>query len=61
MQEWQPDVAKTLQYIPDYTPEKNGGKSIEETLERNFVIDVDVLGGREEIELKPNGKNILVS
>jgi hypothetical protein len=30
-------------------------------LERNFVIDVDVLGGRQEIELKPNGKNILVT
>lgn len=61
MHEWQPEVAKTLQYILDYTPDRNGGKTIEQTLERSFVIDVDVLGGRQEIELKPNGRDTLVS
>lgn len=41
MAQWQPEVAKSLQYILDYKPEENNNTSLEDTIGRTFTVDVE--------------------
>lgn len=56
--QWQPETAKSLQYILDYN---DPNVPLEDVIMRSFVADVTVLGAVNEVELKPNGANILVT
>lgn len=58
---WQPETAKSLQYILDYDESKNGFKKLEEIVGRSFTVDFEQFGQVQEIELIPDGKNIQVS
>ena len=58
---WQPETAKSLQYILDYDESKNDCKKLEDIVGRSFTVDFEQFGELQEIELIPNGKNILVS
>ena len=58
---WQPETAKSLQYILDYDESKNDYKKLEDIVGRSFTVDFEQFGELQEIELIPNGKNILVS
>jgi hypothetical protein len=56
--QWQPETAKSLQFILDYN---DPNVPLEDVIMRSFVADVTVLGAVNEVELKPNGANILVT
>ena len=57
--EWQPDKAKSLQYILDY--DKHDECSLEDLLCRTFTTDITYQGQHKTIELKPNGDEIYVT
>lgn len=56
---WQPETAKSLQFILEY--EENGGVTLEEIIGRTFTVDFEQFGVMQEIELIPDGKNIAVT
>jgi E3 ubiquitin-protein ligase HERC4 len=60
MAKWQPDVAKSLQYILDYDEAKEG-KPLEDVVCRTFTVDFEQFGELQEIELIPDGKNTSVT
>jgi ubiquitin-protein ligase E3 A len=57
--QWQPDTAKSLQYILDYKDHDRA--PIESVILRNFTIDVECFGAVNEVELKEGGKDIPVT
>lgn len=57
LRQWQPNVAKSLDYILSYEDET----PLEDILMRYFVIDLDRLDVKETVELKPGGAEILVT
>lgn len=59
MLQWQPETAKSLQFILEY--EENGGVTLEEIIGRTFTVDFEQFGVMQEIELIPNGKNVPVT
>lgn len=58
LKQWQPETAKSLQFILDYN---NPDVPLEDVICRSFTIDVETLGAVNEVELKPNGANIIVN
>ena len=56
--QWQPETAKSLQFILDYN---KTDVPLEEVIYRSFTISIETLGAVNEVELKPNGSNILVN
>lgn len=57
LREWQPDIAKALEFILNYSD----ATPLEEVLGTNFTIDIEQYGETSSVELKPDGTNILVS
>ena len=57
LKQWQPETAKSLQFILNY----NDAVPLEDVIMRNFTANVSVLGAVNEVELKPNGSNIMVT
>lgn len=55
---WQPETAKSLQYILDYDENKNDNKKLEDIVWRSFTVDTAEFGEVKEIELVAGGKNI---
>jgi hypothetical protein len=58
---WQPETAKSLQFILDYDESKHEFKKLEDIVGRSFTVDFEQFGQVQEIELLPNGRNIQVS
>jgi hypothetical protein len=61
MAQWQPETAKSLQYILDYKESDHDGRPLEDIVGRTFTVDFEQFGVMKEVELKPNGKNIPVT
>lgn len=41
---WQPETARSLQFILDYDESKNGNKKLEDIVGRNFTVDFEQFG-----------------
>ena len=52
--QWQPESARSLQFILDYTEFEK--QSLEDLLQRTFTADVERFGVVEEVELFEGGK-----
>lgn len=61
MAQWQPETAKSLQFLLDYKEQENDGKLLEEICGRCFTVDFEQYGMIQEIELIPGGKSISVT
>ena len=61
MAQWQPETAKSLQFLLDYKEQENDGKPLEEICGRCFTVDFEQYGMIQEIELLPGGKSISVT
>lgn len=61
MAQWQPETAKSLQFILDYKESDHDNRPLEDIVGRTFTVDFEQFGVLEEIELKPDGKNIPVT
>jgi hypothetical protein len=57
LREWQPEIAKALEFIINYS----GETPLEEVLGTNFTVDIEEFGETRSIELKADGTNIYVS
>ncbi|CDW90384.1 hect e3 ubiquitin [Stylonychia lemnae] len=57
LQEWQPEVASSLEFILNYNDET----PLEEALGINFAIEEERFGEKFEFELKPGGSDIMVT
>jgi ubiquitin-protein ligase E3 A len=54
---WQPEIAKSFQYIMSYEEEA----PLEDILARSFTIDYEVFGEKQTIELVEGGKDKFVT
>lgn len=54
---WQPEIAKSFEYILNYKDEA----PLEDILARTFTIDYEVFGEKQVIELVPGGKDKYVT
>ena len=61
MAQWQPETAKSLQFILDYKEGDHEGKPLEEIIGRTFTVDFEQFGVLQEVELIPGGKSIQVT
>ena len=61
MAQWQPELATSLQYIINYKESENNWVKLEDIIERAFVAEKSSFGIREEVELLPGGKNMIVT
>ena len=61
MAQWQPELATSLQYIINYKESENNWVKLEDIIERAFVAEKSSFGIREEVELIPGGKNMIVT
>lgn len=59
LEQWQPETAKSLQFILDY--EDHEKAALEDIICRTFTVDVERFGAVEQVELKPNGAEIMVN
>ena len=57
--EWQPEQAKSLRFILDY--DKHEEYPLEDLLCRTFTRDVSFEGQKRDVELKPQGAEIMVT
>ena len=57
--QWQPETAKSLRFILDYSDHKQ--LALEDLVCRNFVVDVERFGVTEEVELCEGGHQIPVT
>ena len=56
---WQPETAKSLQFILDY--EKEEECSLEEIVCRTFSVDVMIGGQTKTVDLVPGGSELYVN
>ena len=56
--QWQPETAKSLQFMLDYN---DSSKPLEEIVGRTFTVDFEQFGVMQEIELIEGGKSIPVT
>ena len=59
--QWQPETAKSLQYILDYDPAKNHDCPLEDIVMRDFTVDVTYSGVTIQVDLIENGSQIEVN
>ena len=58
--QWQPETAKSLQFILDFEDSSQGG-SLEEIVCRTFSVDVQIGNESKTVDLVPGGSEIYVS
>lgn len=57
LETWQPDVAKSFEYIINYEEEA----PLEDILQRTFTMDFENMGEKQTIELVEGGKDKFVT